>query len=436
MTIEMTPHCSRIVAFALLAGLIVACRTKADPEPARKALAEDVKIACAPALERDAPPGGLDVNEADAYAALARIIGAETTQCDRGDAGPCAPLLERTDADVRTLRASLRSKHATLANVLRFPNLDATPLEDAPTTAKQNTRLTGIARFVKVMRVRLDHELSPSPSDEAIRVCTDLAIFVRDMWRVGDLTAITTSSLGVVVLSAKCTATLDGSKPEERRALADTLREIRGVSFADMMKNEWAESRLVSGGGLMPDSLLTCETARTLARRMPPPLTDEETQRLVTIVMEDSRAIDANMSDPTHEPLTAKYATKIDEMKADLADLATKAAAPPRKRKSATPPLPPSAPSAQVGSVLNPRSAHGEWIYTRADGSCYYATIANAPSNSPVDPWRNIVVDCPTDLDDPAYDVCVDGRLEGTRGAAKCSCLTRAGQTLTAPCPR
>jgi hypothetical protein len=424
-----------VVALAVVATLVVACRSKPDPEPARRALAEDVKIACAPPRDRDAPPSGLDVSEADAYAALARIITAETAQCLQADAGPCAPLLERTDADVRMLRASLRSKHATLANVLRFPGLDAAG-EDAPAPGKSNTRLTGIARFVKVMRVRLDHELSPSPSDEAIRVCTDLALFVRDLWRVGDLMAITTSSLGIAILSSKCAATLDGSNPEERRAFADTLHEIGDLRFADMMKTEWAESRLVSGGGLMPDSLLSCETARTLARRMPPPQTDEETQRLIAIVSDDSHTIDANMQDPAHDPVTAKYATKIDELKADLAPVAVKAAAPPRKRKSATPPLPPAAPTAQVGSVLNPRSAHGEWIYSSADGACYYETIANAPSNAPVNPWRKIVVDCPTDIDDPAYDVCVDGRLEGTRGAPKCSCLLKSGQRIDAPCAR
>jgi hypothetical protein len=72
----------------------------------------------------------------------------------------------------------------------------------------------------------------------------------------------------------------------------------------------------------------------------------------------------------------------------------------------------------------------------RADSTCYYRTIANAPSNAPSDPWRKIVVDCPTDIDDPAYDVCVDGRLEGARGGAKCSCLLLDGRTIPAPCTR
>jgi hypothetical protein len=421
------------VAFALVPFVaLVACRTKPNPEPARASLAHDVQIVCAPAVAREAPPGGLDVSEADAYAALGRVITAETVQCLNGDAGPCEPLLTQTDADMRTLRSSLRGKQATLASVVRFPGLDAA--EDVPEQSQPKTRLTGIARFVKMMRVRLDHELSPAPSDDAIRACTDLAIFVRDVWRVGDLTAITTSALAVAVLSGKCAATLDGSNPDERRALAETLRAIGDIRFADMMVNEWAESRLVSGGGLMPDSLLSCETARKLARRVPPPQTDPETQRLIDIVNETTSSIDASSADPTRDPLLGRYATKIAEMKSDLAPLAAKAAAPPRKRKSPTPPLPPIAPSAQLGSVLNPRSAHGEWINVRADGTCYFATIANAPTNSPVDPWRKIVVDCPTEIDDPAYDVCVDGRLEGTRGGAKCSCLKSSGERIDSPC--
>ena len=112
-----------------------------------------------------------------------------------------------------------------------------------------------------------------------------------------------------------------------------------------------------------------------------------------------------------------------------------------RKRHRAGPPvkLPGPEPGLPGGSVnFNPAApapATGS-ILIAPDDRCYYETIQGAPSNSPVDPWRKIYVDCPSALDDPAFDSCTDGRLQGARGAPRCLCTDGSGRGSAAPCPK
>jgi hypothetical protein len=86
------------------------------------------------------------------------------------------------------------------------------------------------------------------------------------------------------------------------------------------------------------------------------------------------------------------------------------------------PPLPSSTPVG-AGELTKAGGAGGEFIIIAPDDTCFYKTLANAPTNAPVDPWRTVVIDCPPEYDDPAWDECVLGRMSGVRGGAHCECM-------------
>lgn len=112
-----------------------------------------------------------------------------------------------------------------------------------------------------------------------------------------------------------------------------------------------------------------------------------------------------------------------------------------RRRIRTGPPvkLPGKAPGLPNGSItFNPKApppANGS-ILVAPDDRCYYETIQGAPSNSPVDPWRKIYVDCPREFDDPAFDSCIGGRLQGVRTAPPCLCTGEGGSGWGVACPK
>jgi hypothetical protein len=91
----------------------------------------------------------------------------------------------------------------------------------------------------------------------------------------------------------------------------------------------------------------------------------------------------------------------------------------------------------------NPTDAQGRTIYVASDDTCYVQLpMKNPPKNMvPGMPWYDIgPVDCPAELDDPAWDDCQYGTLEAVKGKADCYCVRSGGNPPPPPakiaCPK
>jgi hypothetical protein len=80
-------------------------------------------------------------------------------------------------------------------------------------------------------------------------------------------------------------------------------------------------------------------------------------------------------------------------------------------------PTTPGPPHVTAMHVENPRDAAGRRVFVAADDSCFVQVPA--PDAGP--PVR-LVVDCPTELDDPSWGACVEGTLYSFKIRHECWC--------------
>jgi hypothetical protein len=93
--------------------------------------------------------------------------------------------------------------------------------------------------------------------------------------------------------------------------------------------------------------------------------------------------------------------------------------------------------------LLNPKDANGRVVLTRPDDVCVVAVPPKEPRPSTLPtglPWRSLErVDCPPEMDDPAWDDCTD-RLVADEGAGRCFCVPEYGNPPPPPranaCPK
>jgi hypothetical protein len=91
----------------------------------------------------------------------------------------------------------------------------------------------------------------------------------------------------------------------------------------------------------------------------------------------------------------------------------------------------------------NPTDAQGRMIYVASDDSCFVQLpMKKEPKNMvPGMRWYDPgPVDCPKELDDPAWDDCSYGTLEAVKGKAECYCVQQGGNPPPPPskiaCPK
>lgn len=91
----------------------------------------------------------------------------------------------------------------------------------------------------------------------------------------------------------------------------------------------------------------------------------------------------------------------------------------------------------------NPSDAQGRMIYVASDDTCYVQLPLKKPPEHmlPGMPWyAQGPVDCPAELDDPAWDECQYGTLEAVEGKAECYCIQPGGNPPPPPskvaCPK
>lgn len=77
--------------------------------------------------------------------------------------------------------------------------------------------------------------------------------------------------------------------------------------------------------------------------------------------------------------------------------------------------------------ILNPKDEKGRSIYVRSDDVCVVHDTSNPPKN-PGPPgmpwWKNVPVDCPPELDDPAWDHCSEDLSVSEDGSCFCLAIT------------
>lgn len=114
-------------------------------------------------------------------------------------------------------------------------------------------------------------------------------------------------------------------------------------------------------------------------------------------------------------------------------------AAATRKRKRTAPPAPEKdwehGPTSKL-TPLNPRGPDGREILVAEDDTCYVAVPKkDPPKNLPpgVMPMDRVHVDCPPEMDDPAWDNCLYATLYAAGHPTDCQCRSMGGNPPPPP---
>lgn len=109
-----------------------------------------------------------------------------------------------------------------------------------------------------------------------------------------------------------------------------------------------------------------------------------------------------------------------------------------RKRTKPTTYPPSDGTKPATSKLLNPTDAKGRMIFTRPDDVCMVEGTPKEPRPQtlpPGLPWRSLErVDCPPEMDDPAWDDCTD-RLVLDEAAGTCFCVASFGNPPPPPRP-
>lgn len=90
----------------------------------------------------------------------------------------------------------------------------------------------------------------------------------------------------------------------------------------------------------------------------------------------------------------------------------------------------------------NPTDAEGRTIFVGGDDTCYVTMPAKKPHNLPpgFPDLDTVDVDCPPELDDPAWDDCTGGTLQASTKKNECWCAQSYGNPPPPPavvhCPK
>ena len=304
-----------------------------DVRAARVALAEDARIVCAPPSPRAAAlSGGRALREGEARAILLRLAAAPSVHAacaaelatNDAYAAPCDEALAASQSDVDSLRASLHSDQPTLAYVVRAPLADVSTDEDGPPADAGPTAHEGFVAFTSSERVyvardvrRRSGKAGGAPDGVSLLDrCTELAILARDLWSVGDLTAMSYAEPLVDEVASSCPAARAEASSEARRAF-DDASNAPVPSIGDIVRRDFSGVSLLHFGALAIGKP-PCDLAADLVGKGPHPTTSPELDALAQDWRQATNASAAWRADPEHDESTKTYVDKYTAMVARL----------------------------------------------------------------------------------------------------------------------